>query len=363
MPKQQTRIQKIKKDSKKRSEAIRKSNYRPQAQIAAPVAYSQKQVFPNRERMTSRRIRNSEFVSTIQGSVAFSADQKFVINPGLSATFPWLSVLAAEWQQYRIHRLCFRYVTRTSTSSVGSVILSPDYNVVDSPPGSETIASNTQDAVEDVCWRSITCNLDTSAMFPLGPRKQIRVGNINGDYTTYDAGRMFVCVGGQTSTNDIGKLWVDYDIELFVPQSSGAQSVSSGTNSSFFRLSGNQSISTGVLTKVVFDTADVNTLSVVNSSGVFTPPAGNYIVSVGVATSSSAATQYTVNYQWWKNGSNNLAWGTAELNSSAGTSTASLNNVYVSANGTDTYELQIVITASGTLNILASMTNLFWRLA
>jgi hypothetical protein len=137
-------------NNKNRSKKRNKENGKKEfARVAAPVAYSQKQEFPNRDRMTSRRIKNSEFVATIVGSVSFNSDQKFVINPGLVGTFPWLSVLAAEWQQYRIHKMCFRYETRTSTSSVGSVILSPDYNVVDVAPSTEQIASNTQDAVEN----------------------------------------------------------------------------------------------------------------------------------------------------------------------------------------------------------------------
>nr|UJQ92637.1 MAG: putative capsid protein [Narnaviridae sp.] len=353
---------KSKNKEKKKNGNVRKEY----AQIAAPVAYSQKQEFPNRERMTSRRIRNSEFISTIVGSTTFDASQKFVINPGLVASFPWLSVLAAEWQQYRIHRLCFRYVTRTSTSSVGSVILSPDYNVVDSPPSSEQIASNTQDAVEDVCWRSITCHLDVAAMFPLGPRKQIRIGNISGDYTTYDAGRLFVCVTGQSSAADIGKLWVDYDVELFVPQSSPGQVVSSGSQLSLFTLSADvNNITNATLTTMAFNTALTNSLSIVNSSGVFTPPSGNYVLSLcmTVGTGASVA-NYIITAGIYKNGvlDSSIIDLYMVLTAAATTKVNPSAIGYISVNGTDTVELKFTPSFGTAVNLLTE-TRVLWTLA
>lgn len=356
--------------SKKSSKpsAKKKNDRKEYAQIAAPVAYSQKQEFPNRERMTSRRIKNSEFISTIVGSTSFDATQKFTINPGLVATFPWLAVLAAEWQQYRFHKLCFRYVTRTSTSSVGSVILSPDYNAVDVAPSSEQVASNTQDAVEDVCWKSITCHLDVSAMFPFGPRKQIRVGNISGDYTTYDAGRLFVCVKGQSSAADIGKLWVDYDVELFVPQSSPGQIVpSSSSNNALYTLTADQTpIANGTLTKIAFDSQLVNNLDIVNSSGTFTPPAGNYILTLIYAVFPiTSISSYTYVVGIYKSGVLDQS-----IIDSLYTFTSSNCRIMIpaigtiTANGTDTYEIRVTntYTASSTSTILTE-TKLLWNLA
>lgn len=360
MPKQQNRNQRKQvPKTKSRSLQVKRN-----PQIAAPVAYSQKQEFPNRNRMLSRRISNSEFVTSIVGSIAFDASQKFVINPGLVGTFPWLSVQAAEWQQYRIHKLCFRYVTRTSTSSVGSVILSPDYNAVDSPPTSETIASNTQDSVEDVCWRSITCHLDPSAMFPLGPRKQIRIGNITGDYTTYDAGRFFVCTKGQTSAAEIGKLWVDYDIELFVPQSSGAQSISSAVSTALFELSAAQSLTTGVQAIIPFDSSVVNGLSLINSSGVFTPPSGNYYANLQSLLTSNSAGAFQRTYVLFKNGVAFTTYATIAYTGTAASLATTADNLmfYISANGTDTFEFKVTLSSTGTLQVLAK-SSVRWTLA
>jgi hypothetical protein len=186
--------------------------------IAAPVAYAQKQGFPltsNRK----RRVKNSELVATIDGSSALTV-QRFQLNPGLANTFPWLAEIAGQWQQYRFHSLCFRFVTRTGTSTVGSIILSPDYNPNDPVPAGEAEASNTQDSVEDVVWKDLVCKLDPASMFPLGSRKMVRRSATGYDRNIYDAGCMNVVTLECADSSAIGKLWVDYDVELFVPQNS-----------------------------------------------------------------------------------------------------------------------------------------------
>lgn len=186
---------------------------------AAPVAVSsmQRSGFTNTR---SRRIKNSEFIEDLFPNSNF-AIQSYAINPGLAASFPWLSTQATNWQQYRFHSLRYRFVTRTGTGTTGSVILSPEYNSSDQPPTDERQAMNSMDAVEDVVWKEVSTTLNVAAMFPLGPRKQIRSQSMAGDTTVYDAGvlhAVLAYVGSAPSNTSVGKLWVDYDVELFVPQ-------------------------------------------------------------------------------------------------------------------------------------------------
>nr|URG17122.1 MAG: coat protein [Narnaviridae sp.] len=201
---------------------IQNTNSAPRV-AAAPVAVSSMQK-SMQTTMRSRRIKNSEFIDDLFPISTF-AIQSYVINPGLAESFPWLSTQATNWQQYRFHSLRYRFVTRTGTSTIGSVILSPEYNSADNAPTSERQAMNTMDAVEDVVWKEVSTTLNVAAMFALGPRKQIRSSNIAGDTTVYDAGVMHAClafVGAAPSNQSVGKLWVDYDVELFVPQTTTA---------------------------------------------------------------------------------------------------------------------------------------------
>jgi hypothetical protein len=333
---------------------------------AAAVAYANKQNFPNRA-IKSRRIKNSELVATVLGSVSYDASQRFYLNPGLGNSFPWLSVIAAQWQQYRFHSLRFRYVTRSSTSTVGSIILSPDYNPKETPPTTEQQASNTQDAVEDVVWKELCCHLDPSAMFPFGPRKQIRRTLVAGDISIYDAARLFVCTTGQTDASAIGKLWVDYDVELFVPQNS-PNSDSSPSVTSMFTIDGAQTLTTATPTVADVSESIYDPLGIGEpASGTFTPPAGVYWISGFATFSDSAPELFQVDCELLKNGSpiRTQAINAYGNNLTTGNELISLPfSDIVACSGSDTIELEVTATgAAGTLTVTAQGISMIWRMA
>jgi len=168
----------------------------------------------------STRIVHREFVGNVTGSSSFATPLTLPLNPGMATTFPWLSTQAVGWEQYKFNRLKFSYLSRTGTSTPGSVMLIPDYDAADPAPSTEQIATAYRDVVEEVPWvPEFCCNLDKASMMEPAKRKFIRVGPLspNLDVKTYDAGTMFV--GTVDGTNVAwGKLWVEYDVELFVPQ-------------------------------------------------------------------------------------------------------------------------------------------------
>lgn len=338
------------------------------AVYTAPVAVAQLQQFPNRLQNKSRRLQNSELVSSISGSVAFTAN-RFVVNPGLPATFPWLSGIAQEWQQYHFHKLCFRYVTRASTATVGSVILSPDYNPIDLSPTTEQQASNTQDAVEDSVWREINCVLDPRAMFPIGPRKQIRAGNVPGDLASYDACRFYVCTVEEADSSAIGKLWVDYDVELFVPQTSPSLSTGPTRISEFGRATA-QTFTTGVSAAFDFDAAFSDPLRIGNdSAGVFTPPLGTYLLLFTVSfNDSTGADTSTVTVEIQKNSAsltNPMISTIIGSNATGAADAVTMSTMaIVGCSGSDTVRVLVTYTsATGTLTSLATSSRLEWMSA
>ncbi len=335
---------------------------------AAAVSYSNRQSFPNKGSNKSRRITSSELVASIVGSTTFDSSQKFSINPGLAASFPWLAPIAAQWQQYCFHRLQYRYVTRSSTASTGSIYLSPDYNPKETPPTTEQQASNTQDAVEDVIWKTIICVLDPKAMFPFGPRKQIRSTNVSGDVSLYDAGRMFICVTGESSTAEIGKLWVDYDVELFVPQNSPSTYLSPSSTSMYTISGATQGLATGVQEVAVFDSIGVYDPLNIGScvAGVFTPPAGCYYVTTNLSFRDSTSEANTFTTILRINGAavTPIAF---DVSAAAGAVTFKTQNYnwIVPCSGTTTIDIVVEMTgAVGTLGLYgASDSQIFFRLA
>jgi hypothetical protein len=172
----------------------------------------------------------------------------------------------------------------------------PDYDPADGAPLSEMVASSYEDVEEDAPWKDIECVLRPQAMFPMGPKKFIRTGPLsaNLDIKTYDAGTFFLGTVDGTNVN-WGKLWVEYDITLFTPQTQpggsqaqaaqhltgtvpttgamlGATPVSSGSN--LVSLAGNvltfNQVGEYLLTYAVLAaTATVTALPTISSSGSF----------------------------------------------------------------------------------------------
>jgi len=167
----------------------------------------------------SCRIIHKELIGNVTGSVAFTIANTFALNPGLAASFPWLSQQAINWQFYRFNKLRFRALSRTGNTTPGSQALVPDYDASASAPASEVIASSFEDVVEDVPWKSLVCDLRPSSMFAMGPKKFVRTAALaaNQDIKTYDAGQLFVTTIDGTAVA-WSKLWVEYDITFSTPQ-------------------------------------------------------------------------------------------------------------------------------------------------
>jgi hypothetical protein len=188
-------------------------------QLAAAYAVGQKSNPPRVVSSgTQTRIIHRELIAKVVMTTNFAA-QRIAVNPGLQASFPWLSSQAVAWETYRFNSLRYRYYTRTGSNSAGSVILSPDYDASDATPTSEIQTSENAGTVEDAVWKDITCHLRPEGMHALGPKKFTRQGTLpaNQDIKTYDAASLFICTVDGTP-GPAGVVWVEYDVTLSNPQ-------------------------------------------------------------------------------------------------------------------------------------------------
>lgn len=202
----------------------------------APVGQATKTRKPAPNIVRSRngksiRIRHSEMISLVtSGSTAppaFYLQQSLPINPGLAATFPWLAPQANQWEQYVFHSLSFEYVSRCPTSLAGSILMSPDYDSSDLPPSTEVQMSSYQSCVENNVWQDLCLRCNPQSLKGNGVRHYIRssplntLGNFGSvDVKMYDAGVAYLALCGVNNAENFtyGKLWVTYDVELFIPQ-------------------------------------------------------------------------------------------------------------------------------------------------
>jgi len=253
--------------------------FKPVAVSTGMISMSPKFTFGNK----SCRIVHRELCLTVTttNSDDFDVRAALALNPGIANTFIWLSTQALGWEQYKFHMLRFRYLTRTGSSTAGSVMLIPDYDAADAAPTSEFTASSYEDCREDVIWKDQLCVLDPKAMCGLVDRHNTRFGalNANLDIKTYDVGNLYVAVVGTGSAPaNIGKLWVEYDVEFFKPQlpPGGVAEVYGGLVTG-----GNMSAGNPYGTTATVNANSVG-ISVDNASNLTISNPGTYAISSGV---------------------------------------------------------------------------------
>jgi hypothetical protein len=274
--------------------------------VTAPVSVSNEVGFTAPKKLDTWRFSNSELIGTVAGSVALAV-ANYYLNPGLAETFPWLSQVAERWQKYKFHDLVFHYITRSATSAIGSLILSPEYNVHDAPPATEAELTNNQGSVENSVWREVSCRIDC-AKSGIGP-KLIRQGNAAGDRTNYDLGQIRCGTVGCAGTDDIGKLWVSYDVELMIPQTEAPTprpSVASVFHSQGSGAGNGQDFATAVAQNLAFvesfDGLGIGAQSI-SPNYEWSPPCGYYRVSGVLRVTDTVSEDVLISLELLRDGS------------------------------------------------------------
>jgi len=324
--------------------------------LGAPVAFSSPTLsMAPRVQSSAKctRILHRELIATVSGNTTYGVTA-YALNPGLSASFPWLSQVAGNYEQYSFKALRYHYVTRCSTTYTGSVLLSPEYDALDSPPTSEVFQAMMEGSKEDVPWRDQLISFSVPDMFPLGPRKFIRTGVVSGsDLKTYDVGQLFVGRAGCTDTNTIGKLWVEYDIELYVPQNPGAGVITGGIgSSSAVVLHAVQNMTDGVGVAVAFDTVGYNGIGITLSGGNVTVPIGVYAINISVTFSAATSLTTCVGLLRLNSATTSPVYGTnSDFNSAIKGGQMSWSALIQTSASTDYFQVLATIGGTGALTL------------
>ncbi len=226
-----------------------------------------------------------ERIMTITGKTSFGIVDSLRVNPGLPETFPWLSGLANLFEKYKFHRLVFRFKNLKGTSSAGNILLSFDYDTLDSAPTSAIEMTQSTIYVDGAPWRVFELEIPVGDL----PYLYTRSGNVaSSDLKTYDIGRLHIGAEGCADTTDHGYLEVEYHVSLKDKQPLTSGNVGSG-DIAVFNLSANQAINT-TTANLNFNEEVVNTLGITNTSGVYTVPSGSYLVHVNESNDSTYTT-------------------------------------------------------------------------
>jgi len=250
----------------------------------------------------SMRIKHREYLTDVSGSATFT-NSSFPINPGLYNTFPFLSSLAQNFQEYKFHGLVFYFnstsanALNSTNTALGTLIMSTNYNSVEPNFTSkvqmeafEFSNSGTPSMSQIHC---IECDPRQNALGEL----YVRTGSLelNSDQRLYDLGVFQLATVGMQATANVGELWVSYDVTLYKPKlpdqlvGSDVQyahlsefPLGTAANGTFFGTGG------GVV-------STTSTLPVVTSNNTFTLPyAGSYLVLMTSAGAQTAGISLSI---------------------------------------------------------------------
>jgi len=173
-------------------------------------------------------VRHREYIGDIAATSAFTV-QKFILNPGLQETFPWLSQMANSFEQYKLHGVLFEFVSTSSdallssatSTALGSVMMSTDYDVADIPPPDKRTMLNAEfsSSAKPSCSfiHPIECERKQSAQNILYTRGAAVPDGY--DPRLYDFANFYIATEGmQAASGNIGELWVTYEIEFLKQQ-------------------------------------------------------------------------------------------------------------------------------------------------
>lgn len=162
---------------------------------------------------------HEEYIGDISAAISTWFLTTYSINPGLSATFPWLSSIASRYESYIFESLSFSYKPVCPTTTPGSMMLAIDYDASDPiPPNKATIMSY-QGAVRTAPWGETTFNAMGSDLRKFGVQRYIRGSATTGDIKTTDVGNFFIASQGTPGVaTGLGELYVKYRVKLFTPQ-------------------------------------------------------------------------------------------------------------------------------------------------
>lgn len=181
-------------------------------------------------------INRREFVCDIiapstgaSGSPPAFVNQGLEINPGLERTFPWLSQIAANYEEYMIHQLVFTYrstvtdVGSSTTGQCGTVIMATNYN------SSSPIFEDKEEMMQYSGAMSCKATEHMVHGVECDPAKLTSAGGYirtvpalaSQDKKTYDHGTFQIGIANsptEYANRQIGELWVSYTVELRKPK-------------------------------------------------------------------------------------------------------------------------------------------------
>lgn len=247
---------------------------------------------------TKQTIRQKELVQALDVTTAFKC-QSWLIQPGLSTTFPWLSQVAKLYQRYKFRYLRFYFRSTVSefddVGKRGRTVLCCDYDAMAANCSTLQQAEGINPNCPGLPYQQSSLELNPQRLTPGSEGKFIRTGlpPAGSDLKTYDAGMFMFCSSGLAVNGQAGELFVEYEVDLLDPLlpntqvPAKAQYVSKGTTSL-------GALTTGVATQILVDViTEPGDLGLGLQAGGLVMPEGTFQITFNA--NSTAGTGFIAN--------------------------------------------------------------------
>lgn len=174
-------------------------------------------------------IQHREYVSELFGPTNSFQNEQFPLNPGLEKTFPWLSQIAANYEEYELVQCMFTFRSTTSdhggtttSGQVGTVIMCTQYNPSKEKFDSKQMMMGYDAAGSGKCTsdqvHGVECD---NAKLSGTDEKYVRTAAVLDDLKNYDHGNFEVAISNsppEFANEALGELWVSYTVVLRKPK-------------------------------------------------------------------------------------------------------------------------------------------------
>lgn len=179
-------------------------------------------------------VRHREYlIDVVTGTAGAFNNRSWAINPGVPETFPWLSGIAQQFEQYKIRGMVFEFKStsadalNSTNTALGTVIMATEYDATRPDFASKQAMENQQYAqsARQSCsmLHPIECARSENVLSELYVRNG---GDTGQDLRFCDFGKFqLATVGQQGSAIVIGELWVSYEVELLKPRMAAPEGV------------------------------------------------------------------------------------------------------------------------------------------
>jgi len=183
-------------------------------------------------------VTHAEFLSDVTTDVGYKGGfnvMQVSINPGLAKVFPWLSNIARNFQEYQFKKLTFYFVSECSSSTAGQFAITASYDPSLPAPSLESDFSNYEGMITDNVWKNVTFDVS-----PKGMNSQlhyyVRGSNPNTvikneDIKLLDCANVYLAYTNAAAATSLGKVWVEYSVDLLRPFSNTGYQQTINTNS------------------------------------------------------------------------------------------------------------------------------------